>query len=154
VTPVIRHFYRHDRLSVISGLSVSPGGRRLQLYFRIHERNISGKEVLAFLRQLLKSVRGPIVVVWDNIKTRGGASIRDFCRRVPRLHLERFPAYAPELNPDEGIWAQAKCELANAGPNDLRDLSTRLRRTLRGINTSQRKLRACVHRSALPPFLN
>jgi transposase len=25
-----------------------------------------------------------------------------------RLHLERLPAYAPELNPGEGLWAQLK----------------------------------------------
>ncbi|MBI4640080.1 MAG: transposase [Candidatus Tectomicrobia bacterium] len=25
-----------------------------------------------------------------------------------RLHLEQFPGYAPELNPDEGIWHDLK----------------------------------------------
>ncbi|MGZ3682191.1 MAG: hypothetical protein ACXVDI_26825, partial [Ktedonobacterales bacterium] len=25
-------------------------------------------------------------------------------RRALRLHLEQLPGYAPELNPDEGIW--------------------------------------------------
>jgi transposase len=139
---------------VISGISVSPKGRRLGLYFRIHARNISRKEVLAFLKQLLNSIRGAIIVIWDNIRTHGGAPIQELCRQFPRLHLERFPAYAPELNPDEGVWAQAKCELANAAPHDLRGLTGQLRRTLKGIRASQRKLRACVHRSALPPFLS
>ena len=31
-----------------------------------------------------------------------------------RLHLERLPAYAPELNPGEGLWPQLKgVELRN-----------------------------------------
>ncbi len=31
-----------------------------------------------------------------------------------RLHLERLPAYAPELNPGEGLWQQLKgVELRN-----------------------------------------
>ena len=31
-----------------------------------------------------------------------------------RIQLERFPAYAPELNPDEGIWQYLKrVELKN-----------------------------------------
>jgi transposase len=27
---------------------------------------------------------------------------------APRWHLERLPAYAPELNPGEGLWPQLK----------------------------------------------
>ncbi|HZC02484.1 MAG TPA: transposase [Gammaproteobacteria bacterium] len=32
--------------------------------------------------------------------------IRDFLANgaAQRLHLERLPAYAPELNPGEGLW--------------------------------------------------
>jgi len=33
-----------------------------------------------------------------------------------RIHLEPFPSYAPELNPDEGIWNYLKrVELKNVG---------------------------------------
>jgi transposase len=34
-----------------------------------------------------------------------------------RIHLEQLPAYAPELNPDEGIWNYSKrVELKNVPP--------------------------------------
>jgi DDE superfamily endonuclease len=39
-TPIHRHYYRRDRISVIGGLSVSPNRRRLGLYFRMHAKNI------------------------------------------------------------------------------------------------------------------
>ena len=40
----------------------------------------------------------------------------------PRLHLEYFPSYAPELNPDEGVWSLAKRDLANGCPLDADEL--------------------------------
>ncbi len=42
-----------------------------------------------------------------------------------RLHLEQLPGYAPDLNPDEGIWNYLKrVELGNVCCRDLQHLST------------------------------
>ena len=46
--------------------------------------------------------------------------------RCPRLHLEWFPGYAPELNPDEWVWAHFKTQLANGHPETLDDLMATL----------------------------
>jgi transposase len=44
---------------------------------------------------------------------------------APRLHLERLPAYAPELNPGEGLWQQLKgVELRNVCSFTLSHLLT------------------------------
>lgn len=48
-TPIVRHYYRRDRISVIGGLSVSPERRRLGFYFRMHAKNIAQEEVHDFL---------------------------------------------------------------------------------------------------------
>jgi hypothetical protein len=37
-----------------------------------------------------------------------GEPLAELQHQHPRLHIEHFPSYAPELNPDEGVWAQAK----------------------------------------------
>lgn len=152
VTPVIRRFYRHDRLSVISGISVSPRCRRMGLYFQIYDRNIRRREVCKFLLYLLKQIRGPIFVVWDNVRIHGGAPVEEICRRYPRLTLERFPAYAPELNPDEAVWSHTKRQLANSAAEELVELKTMVRRALRTLRGSQSNLRGCVHASDLPFF--
>jgi len=62
-TPCLRHGYRRDRVSVISALTVAPRRRRLGLYFDLHVRNITGTEVITFLRQLLRHLRGEIVLL-------------------------------------------------------------------------------------------
>jgi transposase len=43
------------------------------------------------------------------------------------VHLERLPAYAPGLNPDEGVWQHLKhVELRNLCCRDLEHLSAEL----------------------------
>jgi hypothetical protein len=55
---------------------------------------------------LLRKIRGKIVVIWDGSPIHRGHEIKDFLSRgaAKRLHLEQLPGYAPDLNPDEGIW--------------------------------------------------
>jgi transposase len=152
-TPRIYHRYRRDRISVISAISVSPQRRRLGLYFQCHRHNITQEEVCSFLRHLLRHLPGHVIVILDNGKIHKGEPIRELQKEFPRLHLEFFPAYAPELNPDENVWSAVKSQLANGQPDDLDDLSHRIHEGMRQLQRSQARLRACVKRSGLPPFL-
>jgi putative transposase len=138
---------------VISGISITARRQRVGLYFQSHANNIRHDEVCAFLRYLLRHLRGPVIVIWDNASIHKGERIREICRQFPRLHLELLPPYAPQLNPDEAVWASAKGRLANGRPDDLTAMNRHLRRTLRDIKRSQRHLRRCIHQSELPPFL-
>jgi len=49
-TPVMYSWDRHDRLSVIAGLSLAARRRRIGLYFAVHAHNITAEEVETFLR--------------------------------------------------------------------------------------------------------
>src|SRR5207249_3487003 len=72
-TPIHRHRQgRRDKLSVISGISVSPKRRRLSLYYLLFFENIGQEEVCVFLRELLRHLRGPIIVLLDNSSTHKG----------------------------------------------------------------------------------
>lgn len=152
-TPIHHHRYRHDRISVISGVSVSPTRRRFGLYYQLHRNNIHQAEACGFLRQLLRHLRGHVIVIWDNGNIHKGDPVRDLCRAFPRLRLERFPPYAPELNPDEGVWTITKRTLANARPDDIDELDLHLTSVLKNLSENPRLLRACITHSDLPPFL-
>jgi hypothetical protein len=52
-TPTVHHFDRRDRVSAISGISVSPCRQRLNLYFQLYTDNIRQEQARDFLRQLL-----------------------------------------------------------------------------------------------------
>jgi transposase len=152
-TPLLRFWQRHDRLSVISGISVSPRRHRLGLYYPIYATNSRQPHVCEFLRDLLRHLRGPVIILWDNGRIHKGPFIRALCHRFPRLRLDFFPAYAPELNPDEAIWTLAKATLANGRPDCVTTLMADLLRTFKRLRRSQSKLRGCITSSDLPAFL-
>jgi hypothetical protein len=70
------------------------------------------------------------------------------------LHLEHFPAYAPQLNPDKGVWSPAKPDLANGCPLDVGPLMDGVISSINTIRNSPKKLRACILQSDLPHFLS
>ncbi len=152
-TPIVAHRERHDRVSVISGISISPVRKRLGLYYSLYEGNVTQVQVRDFLSYLLRHLRGFVIVIWDNASPHKGKQIREFCGKYKRLHLEALPPYAPELNPDEGVWSQAKESMANGRPDNIGELWLEVLDTLDALTTSQSSLRACIHKSELPLFL-
>lgn len=152
-TPTVWHRYRHDRISAISAVTVSFRRQRLGLYFHLHRENISQAEVVLFLRYLLREIRGPIVLLWDGSGIHTGQETQAFLHRHPRLHVESFPAYAPELNPDEQVWTHCKAALANGRPDDLDELMATLVSVTQEARRKPSLLRSFVTGSDLPPLL-
>ena len=148
-TPCLRHSQRHDRISVISGLSVSPTRLRVGLYYQWHHHNVRDVEAVAFLRHLLRHLRGPVVLIWDRLGVHRSQLVQKLCRRVPRLRLEFLPAYAPELNPDEGVWRHTKNRLANDCPTDRFYLALDVIGELEALRRSSSRLWSCITHSGL-----
>lgn len=152
-TPVVRHRYRRDKVSAISAVSVSPQRHRLGFYIHFHTANITGVEVTLFLRTLLRHLRGHVIALLDNGSIHKGAEVAELLGRQPRLHIEWFPSYAPELNPDEFVWTHCKNALANSRPDNVDELLDRLCRVAREIRRRPHLVRSFVQASDLPAFL-
>jgi putative transposase len=131
-------------------VAVSPKRRRVALYLRCRPRNLSGLDIRAFLQHLLRHLRGPVDLLWDRGPIHRRREVRAFLADHPRLDVHYFPAYAPELNPAEYVWAQADHELANGAPDDLRELRHRLDGATRRLRRSQPLLWSCIYASDLP----
>jgi putative transposase len=124
-TPVLTGFGRHrDKVSTIAAISIAARRRRIGLYFQTDPKSyVDATGVVSFLRRLLRHLRGKVIVVWDGGSNHKGPLIRALLRRLPRLHLERLPAYAPDLNPVEMIWSYLKYgKLSNFVPRDVKHL--------------------------------
>jgi transposase len=122
-TPIIRHRYRRDKVSAISAVTMSARRHRCRLYIHFYPgSNITHVEVAVFLRALLRPLRGQVIVLWDGGSIHKGPDVRALLARCPRLHVERFPGYAPDLNPDEFVWTHFKATLANGRPDNLDEL--------------------------------
>jgi transposase len=152
-TPILRSFGRHrHKVSVIAALSVAPLLRRVGLYFRTDPKNyLDAEAVVSFLRELLKHLRGRVIVVWDGGSNHKGPRIRALCSRFPRLHLEPLPPYAPELNPVEFIWSHLKyARMANFVPQGVHHLDQVIQTHLQEVGQMPCLLKQLWKGSKLP----
>jgi hypothetical protein len=88
-------------------------------------------------------VPGRTVLIWDGASLHRSHPIQECLSNgaAHRLHLERLPAYAPELNPGEGLWQPRKgvelrhmsCFTVPHLRRELRDAVKRVRRKPRLI---------------------
>ena len=144
-TPVLRVPLTHDHLAAISGITAD--GR---LVMQTQDHAYRSPDVVRFLRVLLRKIRGKLLVIWDGAPIHRGQPIKDFLRggAAKRLHLEQLPGYAPELNPDEGIWNYLKrVELANVCCHTLAELALALRRAKERLRHKRAVIQACVRQA-------
>jgi transposase len=144
---VLRSPAHHEKLSVISGVTAEG-----ELYFEVHEDDIRGTEVIWFLEQLLEEIPGRVMVLWDNGGIHRCVEVNTFVwLNRHRLELRRFPPYAPELNPDEGIWDALKNDrLANFCPRSREELHGKVTRELRRLKEHPKRVRRAMRQTALP----
>jgi transposase len=146
-TPVLREWWTRDHLSAIS--AISPEGK---LYFHCQSHALDSGDVVAFLEHLLREVPGRIALIWDGSPIHRSQVIKDFLTNgvAHRLHVERLPAYAPELNPDEGVWQQLKgVELRNVCGVDLPHLHRELRDAVKRVRRKPRMIQGCFKGAGL-----
>ena len=122
-TPILYSWDRHDRLSAITGITVSPVQHRLGLHFQIHDQNINFERVIEFITLLHRHLRGKFILVLDRYSAHRKA-VRLLQEEHPDwFEVEWLPAYAPDLNPVEMVWNHSKySDLSNFIPEDVDDL--------------------------------
>jgi len=150
---ILRSFERHDRISVVSCVTLSPQAMHVGLYFwLLVGRNINGEEVVEFLRYLLRSVRGEWTVVWDRSKIhRKSKLVRAWLSRHANVVAEDFPSYDPQNDPDEWVWSWAKYgKLCNLCPADVEELFVKVFEALDELKGKPMLLASFVMAAGVP----
>src|SRR5215207_3109309 len=150
-TPVLDALDRRDRWSAISCITVSQVAGRPGLYFDLLGHNVRGPDVVAFLADLHRRL-GPLTVVWDRNQIHSKSKVvRAWLAAHPDVVAEDFPGYAPDLNPDEGVWGWAKYgRLANLAADDKDELWGRVVDELVDLKFRPDLLRGFLRQTALP----
>jgi transposase len=141
-TPVLRVPLTRDHLSAISGITFD--GR---LFMQVRPTSYDAARVVGFLRVLLRKISGKLIVIWDGSPIHRGHEIKDFLKRgaAKRLQLEQLPGYAPDLNPDEGIWNYLKrVELGNVCCCDLKQLQRKLIQAKERLGHKKEIIKSCT----------
>lgn len=125
-TPVLREELSRDHLSAMSGITLE--GKLLMME---QERTFKGPDVVRFLKYALRQIPGKLLIIWDGSPIHRSRVVKEFLKgdAASRLKLEQLPGYAPELNPDEGVWKHLKyVELKNVCCRSLSELRSELRK--------------------------
>jgi transposase len=146
-TPVIQETFGWKSLSLIAGITL------WNFYFQIHPGAIKGPQVIAFLQALLRHLPGPLLILWDGAMIHRSALVQDFVASTgQRLVVEPLPAYAPELNPVEYLWAHLKeHEIANLVVRHAWELSREATAALRRMRRRPKIILACFAQAELWP---
>ena len=142
-TPILRHPFSWKKLSICSAIGYRRDARQCRLYFRIVSGSHNDERLIEFLDQLRRQFpRGRAVLIWDGLPShRGRLMARYLDGQKTWLTIVRLPAYAPDLNPVEGVWANIRGqELANRSVNDLGEMMEGVRSGFRRL-ASERTLR-------------
>ena len=122
-------------------------------YFRLHAGAIKSPQVVEFLRGLLQHVPGRLLILWDGAMIHRSGLVRDFVAVTgERLLVASLPAYAPELNPVEYLWAHLKePELGNLVVRHAWELSREATAALRRMRRRPKIIAACFAQAELWP---
>lgn len=97
-------------------LAYRPDGSRARVLLGSRPGAWETSSLIGFVRQLRRHFRGQqVVLLWDGLPSHRSAEMKSFlAAQTTWLEVVRLPAYAPELNPVEGLWAYLKgTQLAN-----------------------------------------
>jgi transposase len=141
-TPILKENLTRDHLSAMSGITLEG-----KLYMMEQDRAFKGEDAVRFLKHLMRQIPGKVLVIWDGSPIHRGGAVKDFLASgaSSRLQLEQLPGYAPDLNPDEGVWKHLKCvELKNLCCQSLSELKVELRKAKERLRHKRDVILGCI----------
>jgi hypothetical protein len=125
-TPVLRHRLAWKRASMAAALGSHPDASKARLCFHLQLDSYDTDSLIGVLEQLKGVYTGHrVVLIWDGLSAHWSHKMRAHLdAQRDWLTVERLPAYAPELNPVEYLWANLKgAELANFGGDTVAEVA-------------------------------
>ncbi|WP_405828166.1 transposase [Streptomyces sp. NBC_01176] len=136
-----------------AGMSCSKPGEQSRLLYAIREYRGRKDEPKGFgwrdFRDLIVRARiqlgGPIVLVWDNVRLHLTAGMREFIdANAEWLTVFQLPTYAPDLNPQEGVWSLVKRDIGNLAAAYLGQITRAVKRRLKRIQYRPELVDGCL----------
>ena len=124
------------RASMAAALGYHPDGARARLCFHLQADSYDTDSLIGVLEQLKGFYAGQrVVLLWDGLSAHWSYKMRAHLDTQRHwLTVERLPAYAPELNPVEGLWANLKGgELANFAGDTITQVADQAEQGIRRV---------------------
>jgi transposase len=144
-TPVIQFHFNWKHVSAVAGLT------RSNFLFRLHDGAVKSAQIVEFLKGLRAHLKRKLLIVWDGAAQHKSRIVRDYLDSTQgAMQMALLPAYSPELNPVEYLWAWLKRHaLANFCPRSLGELKNTARNRLRSAQQRRSIIVACWKQAEL-----
>jgi DDE superfamily endonuclease len=145
------------RVSIAGVACYRPGDRPHLFYTLLVYRRRKGEAkgfTWADYRELIiathQNLSAPLVWCWDNLNIHLAPELADFAaENAAWLRVYQLPAYAPGLNPAEGIWSLLKRAIVNFAAADLDGLVRIVKRKLKKIQYRPHLIDGCLAATGL-----
>ena len=151
-TPVIRSTGSWKNISATGIVATDAEMKNVRALCTFTKGAVHQEDTVRTLRHLARHIKRPIALLWDGLAQHRAKIVREFLAHKKNrfVIVERFPAYAPELNPQEYVWASSKTkDMANFCPEEAGDLLRHARKSIKRIQNSPHILRGALMKSGL-----
>jgi putative transposase len=139
-TPVVKVCGKGSGRVSVAGLLCLRPGQRGHLMYRLvvhhgrkgERRSLSEADYANLITAAHTRLHAPIILIWDNLNTHRSRQMRTFTQaHRDWLTVVHLPAYAPDLNPVESVWANLKHNLANLSAHTVDELAATVKNRLK-----------------------
>lgn len=152
ITPVIKSAGGWKNRTLMGMILFNTKNKETDNYIWIKKKSVKKEDILKMLQDLKKKQRGKYtILLWDGLAAHRAKIVQQFIQEnLSWLEVHRFPAYAPELNPQEYEWSSLKRkDLGNYCPPTMEALEQKARRGLKRIKNDQNLLKGFLKKSGL-----
>jgi transposase len=130
----------------------TPHTKKTGNYVWIKKKSVKKEDILKMLHDLKKVYRRKkLILLWDGLAAHKAKIVKAFVEgNTSWLTVERFPAYAPELNPQEYEWSSLKRKyLGNYCPPSMEHLERKARAGITKMKQDSKLLKGFLKKSGL-----
>jgi transposase len=156
--PVVRVRGRGRGRVNVAGVACFREGHRSHFFYRLHvyhgrknePRSFSWQDYRDLIVATHQQLGTPVVWCWDNLSVHLRQELADFAEENKDwLRVFQLPSYAPELNPQEGIWSLLKRGIVNFVATNLTGLERIVKRKLKKIQYHPELIDGCLAETGL-----
>ncbi|WP_425291170.1 IS630 family transposase [Spirosoma linguale] len=145
-TPVLMEQAGRTHLSLIAAIAANG-----QIYVAGQNQAFTSEDIVWFLKLLCGRYRKRnLLIIWDGAAIHRSNVVKELLReRLGRMHLERLPAYSPELNPVELLWSQLKRNLKNKAFTSLDELTVAVLEQTKRLEKDPKSVKAFFNKKEI-----
>lgn len=139
-------------MSLAATLICLPKGKKPKLFLKSLPKSIKAPDAIKNIKELKIHLKNKkLLLFWDGLRAHLAKITKEYLKdQKSWLRVERFPSYAPELNPVEYLWSAMKNKhLCNLRPEGVRALKKTVRKSYRRIRNDKQLLKKFLKASGL-----